>query len=156
MHFLLTYHDVAYKTNTLAAWDMARLASLDTFTPSGNWGNKIRNEAHTAVIVTIVGFSCCLSKHRFNSFLSPPRLIFQSGKSYFAVIIFIVLSPSPTELLQRCVFVCVCCPAMSRQSILDAFPPLTQCSQSKLQIQSINEWIKKSQNRTVQKGNNKY
>lgn len=36
-----SYQDVAYNTNTLAAWEMALLASLDTFTPSGScWGNK--------------------------------------------------------------------------------------------------------------------
>ena len=31
-----SYQDVAYNTNTLAAWEMALLASLDTFTPSGS------------------------------------------------------------------------------------------------------------------------
>lgn len=36
-----SHQDVAYSTNTLAAWEMALLASLDTFTPSGScWGNK--------------------------------------------------------------------------------------------------------------------
>lgn len=31
------YQDVAYNTKTLAAWDIALLASFDTFTPSGSW-----------------------------------------------------------------------------------------------------------------------
>lgn len=37
-----TYHDVAYKTNTLAAFDTAFLASLDTLTPSGTFKSKIK------------------------------------------------------------------------------------------------------------------
>lgn len=35
-----THQDVAYNTNTLAAWDMALLASFDTFTPSGSWKER--------------------------------------------------------------------------------------------------------------------
>lgn len=35
-----SHQDVAYSTNTLAAWDMALLASFDTFTPSGSCGEK--------------------------------------------------------------------------------------------------------------------
>ena len=36
-NFGTTYHEVAYNTNTLAALEIARRASLDTFTPSGIW-----------------------------------------------------------------------------------------------------------------------
>lgn len=31
-----SHQEVAYRTKTLAAWEMARRASLDTFTPSGS------------------------------------------------------------------------------------------------------------------------
>lgn len=44
-----SYQDVAYNTNTLAAWDMALLASFDTFTPSGScWKQTVRRSyTHT-------------------------------------------------------------------------------------------------------------
>lgn len=37
-----SYQDVAYSTNTLAAWEMALRASFDTFTPSGSCEEKQR------------------------------------------------------------------------------------------------------------------
>jgi len=37
-----TYQDVAYKTNTLAALDIASLASLDMLTPSGIYKYTMR------------------------------------------------------------------------------------------------------------------
>lgn len=38
--FVYPYQDVAYSTNTLAAWDMALRASFDTLTPSGSCGEN--------------------------------------------------------------------------------------------------------------------
>ena len=37
MNLVKSYHEVAYNTNTLAAFEMANLASFDTLTPSGIW-----------------------------------------------------------------------------------------------------------------------
>ena len=37
---LKTYHDVAYRTNTLAAFPIAVLASLEMLTFSGSWNDR--------------------------------------------------------------------------------------------------------------------
>ena len=61
-----TYHEVAYNTNTLAALEIARRASLDTFTPSGIWEILNKNK-NSSKIVTI--YHCSDITLRYSSLL---------------------------------------------------------------------------------------